>query len=76
MVGICYANDKTCVFTEGRVPTEAEVEQVCEKISKARVYLDTGFGGAPIEPPPISRVIKLNRHSGTSEIEDHGELAV
>ena len=53
MVGICYAKNKECVFTDGKVPTDADVKRACKKVKKARVYPDTGFGGAPIEPPSI-----------------------
>ena len=53
MVGICYAKNKECVFTDGKVPTDADVKRVCKKVKKARVYPDTGFRGAPIEPPSV-----------------------
>ena len=51
MGGIGYAKNKECVFTDGKVPTDADVKRACKKVGKARVYPDTGFGCAPIEPP-------------------------
>ena len=51
MVGICYAKNKECVFTGGKIPTDGDVKRACKKVTKARVYSDPGLGRAPIELP-------------------------
>ena len=51
MVGICYAKNKECVFTDGKIPTDGDVKRACKKVTKARVYSDPDSGRAPIELP-------------------------
>ena len=76
MVGICYAKNKECVFTDGKVPTDADVKRVCKKVKKARVHPDTGFWGCSDRAPLCYfRAIRLSRYSGMPEIGVHGELA-
>ena len=41
IVGVSYVQKKRCFFTDGHVPTEDEVRQVCKRIKVARVHLDS-----------------------------------
>ena len=74
MVGICYTKSKECQFTDGKVPTKADVKRTCMEVMEIRVYPDIGLCGCSYRAPHhYVSAIRLNRYSGMPEIGTHKE---